>query len=287
MNKLDSETRSRIIGSLVEGNSIASTCRMTGVAKMTVLSLLREVGTACQRFHDAQVRYLPTERLQCDEVWSFCYAKQKNVPAHLLGRDDVGSIWTWTAIDADSKLLASWIAGTRSLDTARSFISDLCSRLTRKVQLTTDGREDYLTAIIESFKLGDVDYAALIKIYGPSGNPASPESRYSPGSIKEIRVKKLLGDPDPEFISTSYMERWNLTLRMQSRRFTRLTNGFSKKFENHCHMLALTVVHYNYCRKHRSLGGRTPAMAAGLTDYAWSVADLLALDMWSDLAKAS
>lgn len=280
MNKLSSDERARVLMCLVEGSSINATARMTGVAHTTILRLIREVGSACKRFHDAQVHNLSTERVQCDEVWSFCYAKQKNLPEHMWFRDDVGSIWTWTALDADSKLLIAWNVGSRSLDAARVFIRDLSSRLGRKVQLTTDGRSAYLTSLVEIYDAGQIDYSVLMKFYGPSGNQKSPESRYSPGRLAGIEKQKILGDPKDEYISTSFMERWNLTLRMQNRRFTRLTNAFSKKLENHKHMLAITMVFYNFCRKHKSLGGKTPAMVAGLTDYVWTAADMLALNLW-------
>jgi len=284
MNRLPSEQRARILTSLIEGNSIASTCRMTGAAKMTVLSLIREVGTACQKFHDARVRHLGTTQVQCDEVWSFCYAKEKNVPEELKGKG-FGSIWTWTAIDAESKLMISWIASDRSQEAADALIADLKSRTMMRIQVSTDGLSLYLDAITKSFREGECDYGEVIKVYGSSGpqpgmSPDSAASRYSPGRLKRIEKHPRFGMPFDKNISTSYMERWNLTLRMQNRRFTRLTNGFSKKFENHRHMLAITVVYYNFCRKHRSLGGKTPAMAAGLTDYVWTASDMLSLDMW-------
>jgi IS1 family transposase len=291
MNQLSPEQRARIITALIEGNSIASTCRMTSAAKMTVLSLLREVGAACQRFHDARVRFLGTERVQCDEVWSFCYAKAKNVPEELSGREGFGSIWTWTALDADSKLIISWLASNRSQEAADALIADLKSRTSMRLQISSDGWPLYIDAITKSFRQGDCDYAEVIKVYGssspqPGMNPKSAASRYSPGRLKSIEKHPRIGMPLDEHISTSFMERWNLTLRMQNRRFTRLTNGFSKKFENHRHMLALTVVFYNFCRKHKSLGGKTPAMAAGLTDYVWTASDLVALDLWMNAAAA-
>ena len=292
MNSLSSEKRAQVIMSLIEGNSIASTCRLTGAAKMTVLSLLRDVGSACQRFHDAQVRYLTPDRVQCDEVWSYCYAKQKNVPAEFLNVEGFGSVWTWTALDADSKLIISWLASSRGMDAAQAFINDLKDRTrNHRFQMTTDGRPEYLLAVVRAFRDSEIDYAELLKVFGSSGrqpgsHPKAAESRYSPGRLLSIEKIPRVGWPIDKYISTSYMERWNLTLRMQNRRFTRLTNGFSKKFENHRHMLALTMVYYNFCRKHRSLGGRTPAMASGLTDYIWTASDLLALDMWGVRAAA-
>ena len=266
------DQRARIVMSLIEGNSIASTSRMTGAAKMTVLSLIREIGTSCTRFHDAQVRYLATERVQCDEVWSFCGMKAKHVPVALKDTVGIGSVWTWTAIDADSKLLISWIVSDRSQEAADALIEDLKSRTYQRIQVSTDGHSPYLTAIMKAFRYGECDYAEVIKVYAstgplPGSSPNSAQSRYSPGRLKSIEKIPRIGMPLTKYISTSFMERWNLTLRMQNRRFTRLTNGFSKKFETHRHMLAITIVFYNYCRKHKSLGGKTPAMAAGLTDY--------------------
>lgn len=291
MNSLDPETRSRIVAALVEGVSISSIVRMTGVAKTTVLRLIREIGSACARFHDAQVRNLSTERVQCDEVWSYCGMKEKNVPDDLRGTVGIGSVWTWTAIDADSKLLVSWLASTRSQDAANAFIADLKSRTFLRLQITSDGYSAYIDAIAKAFpNRNDVDYAEEIKVYQtspqPGMSPNSAASRYSPGRVKSVVHIPRLGMPIDKNISTAYMERWNLTLRMQNRRFTRLTNAFSKKFENHRHMLAMTVVFYNFCKTHKSLGGKTPAMAAGLTDYVWTVSDMLALDMWSAVQAA-
>jgi len=276
MNKLSNEQRTRVVTALLEGNSINSTCRMTGVAKMTVLKLLRDVGTACLSYHDATVRGLSSEKVQCDEVWSFCYAKDKNLPPEMRERRDVGSVWTWTALDADSKLMVSWHVGQRTLDDARTFIGDLAGRLANRVQLTTDGRSAYLSAIIEKFPTRGVDYGILLKIYGPSGNDGQPETRYSPGRLVGLEKIPVLGKPSDQNISTSFVERMNLTLRMGNRRFTRLTNGFSKKFENHCFALAIQVMHYNFARMHKTLRC-SPAMAAGLTKTLWSVEDLVAL----------
>ncbi len=288
MNKLSSDSRARIISALIEGNSIASTCRMTGAAKMTVLSLIREVGTACAAFHDAVVRDLAVERVQADEVWSFCAMKQKNVPAELQETIGIGSIWTWTALDADSKLMISWLASNRSADAANALLSDLRSRTSasNEIQISSDGLAYYIDGVAKNFPPGDATLGQVVKTYGtsspqPGMNPNSAASRYSPGRLLSIEKTAAIGEPDMKHVSTSFMERWNLTLRMQNRRFTRLTNGFSKKFENHCHMLAMTMVYYNFCRKHQSLKGQTPAMAAGLTDYRWTAADLLSLEMWS------
>jgi IS1 family transposase len=285
MNQLSNEQRAQVLRCLAEGSSINATARITGIAHTTILRLIKSVGDACQRFHDANVRYLSTERVQCDEVWSFCYAKQKNVPADLRNKEGFGSIWTWTAIDADSKLIISWLASDRSQEAADALIDDLKSRTMMRLQITSDGLPSYHEAIFRAFpNYGDVDYAEEVKVYQnapqPGMSPDSAASRYSPGRVKSSKRIVRMGQPFEKHISTSYMERWNLTLRMQNRRFTRLTNGFSKKFENHRHMLAITIVYYNFCRKHRSLGGKTPAMAAGLTDYVWTASDLLSLDLW-------
>jgi len=253
---------------------------MTGAAKMTVLSLLREVGAACSRFHSSQVRGLTSRKIQADEVWSFCYAKERNLPDELKGKEGFGSVWTWTALCAETKLIASWAVGSRDLSTARSFIRDLASRLACKPQIVTDGLSSYLSALVQQYQQEEYDYGVVMKAYGPSGNSQSPETRYSPGRIVSIEKKAIIGTPDMADLSTSYVERFNLTMRMGNRRFTRLTNAFSKKFENHAHMVALSIVHYNFCRIHRTLK-TTPAIASGLTDYVWSIADLLALDMWS------
>ena len=288
MNKLSSAQRSRIIMSLIEGNSIASTCRMTGAAKMTVLSLIREVGESCLRFHDSIVRNLGTVRVQADEVWSFVAAKEKNVSPDMKGKG-VGSIWTWTALDADSKLMISWIVSDRSQDAANAIIADLKSRISQRIQLSSDGLPQYVEAVVKVFRPGEIDHAEVVKTFASSKplsgvSPTSAASRYSPGRMLSIEKRAAFGEPDAKHASTSYMERWNLTLRMQNRRFTRLTNGFSKKLENHALMLAITMVYYNFCRKHLSLKGKTPAMAAGLTSYRWTASDLLALDMWANAA---
>lgn len=291
MNKLSNEERARVIMSLVEGNSINSTVRMTGIAHTTILRLLAEVGEACLRFHDAQVRNLSTTTVQADEVWSFCYAKQKNVPAHLRGTG-AGSVWTWTALDADSKLMVSWIVSDRSQAAADALMRDLRKRVTRRIQLSSDGLPQYLEAVVKAFRLGEVDHAEVVKVFasskpGSDVSPNSAASRYSPGRLLSMEKRIALGDPDAALASTSFMERWNLTLRMQNRRFTRLTNGFSKKLQNHCYMLAITMVFYNFCRKHKSLKGQTPAMAAGLTSYVWTASDMLSLDMWANEASAA
>jgi IS1 family transposase len=273
MNKLSVERRAQVISSLVEGNSVRATCRMMGVAKGTVLRLLADVGQASARYQDRTLRNLPCRRLQCDEIWAFCHAKQKNVPAQDQGRFGIGDVWTWTAIDADTKLVPTWLVGNRDARHASWFMQDLASRLLHRVQLTTDGHRPYLTAVEDAFR-HDIDYAMLVKIYGTE---QGSETRYSPAKILSASREVIRGNPDPSHISTSYVERANLTMRMGMRRFTRLTNGFSKKLENLCHAVALHFMHYNFCRVHQSLRGKTPAMAAGVTDHVWEISEILAL----------
>jgi IS1 family transposase len=272
MNQLNTAKRSQIIAALIEGNSINSTCRMLGVGKHTVLRLLVDAGHACTAYHNANVRNLRVRRLQCDEIWSFCYAKMRNVPEDKQGTG-AGDIWTWTAIDADSKLIISYLCGDRDAHSALNFMDDVASRVTTRIQITTDGHRVYAEAVLGAFGV-DVDYAMLIKLYGKA--PDRPETRYSPAACIGTRTGVLSGTPDPKHISTSYVERQNLSMRMGMRRFTRLTNGFSKKFENHAHQVALYFMHYNYCRVHSSLRV-TPAMEAGLTDHIWTIAELCSL----------
>ncbi len=272
MNRLTREKKVRIVAALVEGNSVRSTCRMTGTSKGAVLKLLAETGTACREYQDSALRNLPCKRIQCDEIWSFCYSKEKNVPADMRGTPGVGDVWTWTAIDADTKLCAAWLVGKRDAGYATEFIADLRSRLRNRVQLTTDGHSAYLSAVDYSFAQ-DVDYAMLIKIYG---RPAESETRYSPAECIGCESKVITGNPDPKHVSTSYVERQNLTMRMSMRRFTRLTNAFSKKIENHTHALALYFMYYNFGRVHSSLRV-TPAMEAGVSDHVWSVEEIVDL----------
>jgi IS1 family transposase len=272
MNQLNTAKRCQIISALIEGNSINATCRMLGVGKHTVLRLLVDAGYACTAFHNANVRNLRVRRLQCDEIWSFCYAKMRNVPEDMKGTG-AGDIWTWTAIDADSKLIISYLCGDRDADSALNFMDDVASRVTTRIQITTDGHRVYAEAVLGAFGV-EVDYAMLIKLYGKA--PDRPETRYSPAACIGTRTGVLSGSPDPKHISTSYVERQNLSMRMGMRRFTRLTNGFSKKFENHAHQVALYFMHYNYCRVHSSLRV-TPAMEAGLTDHIWTLAELCSI----------
>ncbi len=244
---------------------------MIGVAKGTVLSLLEDLGQACAAYHNEHVRGLQTKRIQCDEVWSFCYAKEKNVPKEKKA-EGAGSLWTWTSIDSDSRLIINYICGGRDADWGLAFMKDMASRLTTRVQITTDGHKAYAIAVDGVFGI-DVDYAMLIKLYG---KPTGPETRYSPGEFVGTETEVRMGNPDPAHISTSYTERQNLTMRMSMRRYTRLTNGFSKKVENHRHMLAIYFMYYNYVRRHTSLRV-SPAMEAGLSDTLWTVEDLVRL----------
>lgn len=282
MNRLSLEKRAQITGMIVEGNSVRSITRMTGVCQEAILKLLCDLGKACADHHDSTVRGLGTRRVQCDEVWSFCYAKEKNVPVEKQGAG-AGSVWLWTAIDADSKLMLSYLCGGRDASWAKKFMEDLASRLTTRIQITTDGHRAYAEAVEGAFGM-DVDYAMLIKLYGsPSDNP---ETRYSPAACIGTRTGVLSGSPDPQHISTSYVERMNLTLRMGLRRFTRLTNAFSKKFENHCHAVAIYFAYYNFCRVHQTLS-ITPAMEAGLTDHVWTLAELVGLSERKTLSAAA
>jgi IS1 family transposase len=271
MNRLNTAKRAQVIAALIEGNSINATCRMLGIGKHTVLRLLEDAGCACAAFHEANVRNLRVKRAQCDEVWSFIYAKQKNVTEEQMA-EGAGDCWTWTAIDADTKLIISYMLGDRGATTARDFMEDVAGRIINRIQLTTDGHRVYAEAVENAFGC-EIDYAMLVKIYGASNDG---ESRYSPATCIGCRTGVLSGNPDPKHISTSYVERQNLSMRMGMRRFTRLTNGFSKKFENHAHQIALYFFHYNFCRVHTTLRV-TPAMEAGLTDHVWTLAELCGL----------
>jgi IS1 family transposase len=276
MNRLTTERRAQIIGALVEGNSIRATVRMTGAAKNTVTKLLVDLGEACAAYQDASLRYLPCKTIQVDEIWAYCYAKQKNVPEQHQGTFGFGDIWTWTALCADTKLVPAWLVGERTVDDAWAFLNDLKGRLTDRVQLTSDGWNGYLTAVGHAFGRGEIDYAMLVKHYGP--DPLGDERRYSPAVCTGADPRPMFGNPDPAKISTSYVERQNLTMRMGMRRFTRLTNAFSKKVENLAHAVSLHYMHYNFARPHKTLKGATPAMAAGVADHKWThreIAELL------------
>ena len=261
MNKLSREKRKMVLSMLVEGASMRSISRTVGCSINTVSKLLVDAGKACAAYHDAAVRNVPSKRVQCDEIWAFCYAKEKNVETAKAAPEGAGDVWTWTAID-ENKLIVSYEVGGRDAGTAYEFMHDLAARLSHRVQLTTDGYGAYLEAVESAFG-GAIDYAMLIKIYG---EPSEEERRrYSPSKCKGIEVRRIEGDPDPAHINTSHVERQNLSMRMGMRRFTRLTNAFSKKVENHLHSLSLYFVHYNFVRIHKSLRV-TPAMQAGLTD---------------------
>ncbi len=275
MNKLSTAKRVQIVAALVEGNSIRATCRMTGAAKNTVIKLLRDIGSASSEYQNRTLRNLPCRRLQVDEIWSFVYAKAKNVPESMHCDPNVGDVWTWIAIDADTKLVPTFLLGGRDAGTATVFMRDLASRLANRVQLTSDGHAAYLHAVDDAFG-NDIDYAMLVKLYGPDGNPNKPESKYSPGKCNGSKAHKIKGNPDRKHVSTSYAERQNLTMRMSMRRFTRLTNAFSKKAENLAHAVSLHFMYYNFCRKHLTLR-ETPAQAAGLSDHCWTLEELVGL----------
>jgi IS1 family transposase len=272
MNKLPLAKRVQVLSLLCEGVSMRSISRVVDVSINTVGKILIDAGEACAAFHDEKVRGVRSQRVQVDEIWSFCAAKQKNVPNMKKPVDGAGDVWTWTALDADSKLIVQWFVGGRDGHSAKLFIDDLATRLANRVQLTSDGHRAYLEAIEGAFG-ADVDYAQLQKIYGPA---PEAQRRYSPPECVGCETRVIEGSPDPAHISTSYVERQNLTMRMHMRRFTRLTNAFSKKFMSHVHMVALYTVWYNWVRIHKTLRV-TPAMAAGLTDRLMSMEDVVAL----------
>lgn len=276
MNKLTQERQAEIIRVLCEGNSIRSTARITDTAINTVVKLLRDVGAACLAYQDKTLRNLPCKKLQCDEIWSFVYSKERNVPEEHNGEFGYGDVWTFVALDADSKLVVSWLVGLRDPEHAVEFTRDVKTRLANRVQLTTDGHRMYFEAVETAFG-SDIDYAQLIKYYG---NEITESGRYSPPKCTASKVKRVKGNPDMTAVSTSYIERQNLTMRMSMRRFTRLTNAFSKKLENHEYALALYFMHYNFCRSHKTLANpypRTPAMAAGISDHVWTVGEIVGL----------
>jgi IS1 family transposase len=272
MNKLSTAERTQIIHLLCEGSSIRAISRVTGASKITITKLLVDAGKACEAYHDEHVRGVTAQRVQCDEIWSFCYAKQKNVATAKAAPEDAGDVWTWTALDADSKIIISYLVGGRDADYAREFMDDVADRLANRVQLTTDGHKAYLEAVEWAFG-GDVDFAQLVKLYGPT--PA-PSGRYSPAECTGIKKTRIEGRPDERHVSTSYVERQNLTMRMHMRRFTRLTNGFSKKIENHAYAVALHMMYYNFVKLHGKLRC-SPAMAAGIETRLWEVSDIVAL----------
>ena len=282
MNRLPIEKRAQIISLLTEGTSLRATSRIVGCSINTVTKLLMDVGEACAAYQDANLRGLDCKAIEADEIWSFVYSKQKNVPEDLKGQFGVGDVWTWTALDADSKLIVSWFVGGRQVEDAEAFMLDLADRVTSRIQLTTDGHSAYPNAVGLAFR-HNIDFAQLVKQYT---SPREGQARYSPPVCTGARVRVDRGNPDPARISTSYVERQNLTIRMGNRRFTRLTNGFSKKLDNHMAALALHFMHYNFARPHKSLSvpqetgpavKQTPAMAAGIADQVWTCQEIAEL----------
>lgn len=272
MNKLSTAKRAAIVRALCEGCSIRATVRMTGASKNTITKLIVELGAACSAFQNETIRNIDSKRVQADEIWSFVYARRDNVPDEKRGQFGYGDVWTWTAIDADTKLMLSWYVGKRDVDSAYTIMSDVASRVANRLQLTTDGLKAYLLAVDAAFE-SDIDYATIHKIYGT--DPKS-EKRYTPPVCLSCKNEVVSGNPDPKHISTSYVERANLSIRMGIRRFTRLTNAFSKKVENHAAMLSLYFMFYNFARVHQTLRV-TPAMEAKIADHVWSVEEIVAL----------
>lgn len=272
MNKLSQAERVQIVRCLVDGCSMRATARIAGVARNTIDKLLVELGAACSQFQDITLRGLSCKRVQVDEIWAFCYCKQKQVTAEIAESRIAGDVWTWAAIDADTKLAPCWTLGKRDPETADAFVSDMAARLADRVQLTSDGLATYFNAIVKAFG-EDIDYARLVKYYG---NEPGGEKRYSPAICNGCKKEGIIGDPDPDHISTSYIERQNLTMRMGMRRFTRLTNAFSKKIENHAAAVSLHMMYYNFARVHQTLK-TTPAVASGVTDHVWGVEEIVAL----------
>lgn len=272
MKMLDTKTKAQVLTALCEGSSIRSITRMFSVGKNTVARLLVDAGFACARYQDQALRNLTCKTIQCDEIWAYVGAKDRNVPAERKNEFGFGSVWTWTALDADTKLICSWMVGDRGPDAATEFMKDLAGRLTNRIQLTTDGHHVYANAVEAAFGV-DIDYAMLIKIYGA---PRENEARYSPADCIGCKQQRVVGNPDKKQISTSYVERQNLNMRMGMRRFTRLTNAFSKKLENHTAAVSLYFMYYNFVRIHQTLRV-TPAMAAGVTDRLWDVHDIVKL----------
>ena len=281
MNRLHSEQRAAILTLLCEGNSLRAASRIADVSLDTVTKLLVDAGRACHAFHDRTVRGVKAKRIQCDEIWAFAHCKQKNVETAKAAPADAGDVWTWTALDADTKLIVGWMVGGRDAEYANAFMQDVAGRLANRVQLTTDGHKPYLDAVEDAFG-ADIDYSVLMKIYGTA--PESAKGRYSPAECVGTQRLRVEGRPDPKHVSTSYVERQNLTMRMHMRRFTRLTNAFSKKVENHAYAVALHFVFYNFVRIHRTLRV-TPAMEARLTDRLWEMRDIVALVETAEAAE--
>lgn len=273
MNVLSISERVQVVRCLVDGCSMRATSRITGVARNTIDKLLVELGAACSQYQDISLQNLRSERIQIDECWAFCFAKSKNVkPEHFEDGGYAGDVWTWAAIDADTKLIPCWAIGQRDAATATHFVDDLAGRLSNRIQLTSDGLGAYLGAVARAFQ-GAVDYAQLVKVYNQT---IEGQKRYSPAECIGCERKLVTGDPDPQHISTSYIERANLTMRMGMRRFTRLTNAFSKKLENHAAAVSLHMMHYNFVRVHQTLK-TTPAVAAGVADHIWSFEEMVSL----------
>ncbi|MCG6204577.1 IS1 family transposase [Rhodopseudomonas sp. HC1] len=275
MNKLPLQKRVQILSMLCEGSSMRSISRVADVSINTVSKMLVDAGQVCAAYHDQYVRGLNCKRVQCDEIWSFCYSKDKNVKAAKAAPKGAGNVWTWTALDADTKLIVTWSVGDRDADNAANIMEDLRDRVKTRMQLTTDGLKVYLEAVQEAFGVDGIDYAQLVEIYGAAPGKGD-ESRYSPAECIGSKKVKVEGEPDIKHVSTSYVERQNLNMRMGMRRFTRLTNAFSKKLDNHCHALALYFMFYNFCRIHKTLRV-TPAMAAGVTEKLWNTEGIVAL----------
>jgi IS1 family transposase len=280
MNRLDTAKRAQIVRLLIEGMTVNSTVRTTGVSKVTILKLLKELGTACSEFQSSELIDLAPIRVDADEIWNFVHSKEKNVPEERLGEFGVGDVWLWTAVDAETKLIFSWHVGMRTPEDAQAFMLDVAGRVNGRFQLTTDGLGAYTKAVIGAFGVDGIDFAQLVKQYG---NDFEGEKRYSPAVCTGCKKKIKMGDPDEKYISTSYVERTNLTLSMGNRRFTRLTNAHSKKIENHEASIALQMMYYNFGRSHETLtkaAGKvktTPAMASGVADHVWSIEEIVSL----------
>lgn len=283
MNKLNTQKRAQILALIAEGNSIRAITRLTGCSKNTVTKFMVDAGCAVAAYQDSVMRNLTCKKVQVDEIWAFCYAKQKNVATAKAAPEGAGDIWTWVAIDADTKLIPSWYVGSRDAGAAHEFMQDVAGRMANRIQLTSDGYKPYLQAVEDAFG-NDIDFAQLVKMYGDS---VEGQKRYSPAECTGCIKRKVTGNPEKKNVSTSYAERQNLSMRMGNRRMTRLTNGFSKKFENHAHAMALYFMHYNFVRIHQTLKV-TPAMAAGVTDTLWSFEDVVnVIEQWEASAKCN
>lgn len=287
MNQLSEAKRVLILRCLTEGTSVRGTARITGTSKGAVLRLIAEIGPACERFHDRFTHDVNAKHLELDELWEFCFAKAKNLRPELKGVDGYGSIWTWLGTDPESKLLLSYFIGDRSLNACMNFVRDIAYRLRGKVQISSDAYGAYPAAIADNFTASLVHYGVVDKHYGPSGNDKSPETRYSPGKIRGVSKKAVIGDPDPDHVCTSHVERLNLQFRQQCKRYARLTLAHSKQIQFHRWAVAMHVWFYNWARPHSSIQKQTPAQAAGLTEYRFTLKDMLHLDMWTNEAEAA